>query len=268
MFSFFSKPVIPPTPPSLPAACADCIETTIPSIPGANPLEMIIRQFRSLEGKLRFDFGMMSLIINPLTGVQFLLDHLAMEARMLEAMVQLPGMPQLPPIPSIPSLVLPQAPNIGAEIASLEQLGISIIQGLEAEGMRYLFPPGGLIFSWEIWTSIQLRIPVLTRTIGAFGERTCICNCTGVQPPAATFEIPPGYKVIPPPVPAVPTVSAPVPNVSASVTLPPTPNLPATPNIPSAPTLPPTPNIPPTPTLPPTPGVPSTPTIPPLPRIK
>jgi hypothetical protein len=202
-------PSVLPPPPSLPAACANCLQITFPSIPGANFIQMAIQQFRSLEGMLRIDFGLTSIIINPLNQMRILLDHVALEARILLAEAHLPGMPQI----QMPHLQfgMPQMPNLGAEVATLEQLGIAIVQGLEAEGMRYLFPPGGLLFSWEMWTSIQLKIPVLTRLIGVFGERTCVCNCSGVHPPAAMFEIPPGYTVIPPSPPVqVPPVQVPL----------------------------------------------------------
>jgi hypothetical protein len=50
-----------------------------------------------------------------------------------------------------------------------------------------------------VWTSAKLQMPVLTRTIGSFGVRTCVCKCAPVEPPASLFEIPSGYTVIRPP---------------------------------------------------------------------
>lgn len=161
---------------------------------------MALQQFRSLEGKIRINFGTTSLIINPLTEVRILLDHLALTARILAGAAGPPGMPGIPPVPS-PSIGLAGELSLAGEAAQIVQLGKAIIEGLEVEGMRYLFPPGGPVLSWEVWTSIKLQLPVMTRTIGSFGERTCLCKCTPVQPPAAIFEIPPGYVVINPPVP-------------------------------------------------------------------
>ena len=161
-----------------------------------------LQHFRSLEGKLRFNFGTTSLIINPLTGVQILLNHLTMEARILAAAAA--GLASIPPLPHI-SIGMP--PGLSADIAKaaqIVQLGIAFIQGHEAQGMRYLFPPGGLITSWEVWTSIRLQIPVLTTTIGIFGVRTCACTLTATPPAPSMFEIPPGYTIIPPATPPLP----------------------------------------------------------------
>jgi hypothetical protein len=191
------KAATPPAPPSLPAACADCLQTTLPALAGMNPVQMALQQFRSAEGKIRINFGTTSLIINPLTQVRILLDHLVLTARILASAASPPG---LPPPPS-PSIELTGALSLAGEAAKIEQLGKAFIEGLEVEGMRYLFPPGGPVVSWEVWTSIKLQLPVMTRTIGNFGERTCICKCTPVQPPAEIFEIPAGYVVINPPVP-------------------------------------------------------------------
>jgi hypothetical protein len=187
--------VTPPAPPSLPAACADCLQTTLSALAGVNPIQMALQQFRSAEGKIRINFGTTSLIINPLTQVRILLDHLALTARILASAASPPG---IPPLPS-PSIGLTGELSLAGEAAQIVQLGKAFIEGLEVEGMRYLFPPGGPVFSWEVWTSIKLQLPVMTRTIGSFGERTCICKCTPIQPPAAIFEIPAGYVVINPP---------------------------------------------------------------------
>jgi hypothetical protein len=187
--------VTSPVPPPLPAACADCLETTRFAQIGAELVQMATQQFRSLEGKLRFNFGTTSMIVNPLAGVRILLDHVLMEARILLNAPTLPGMPAIPMV----AMGLEANLSLGAELAKMEQLGIAYIQGHEAQGMRYLFPPGGMLASWEVWISTSLKIPVLTRTIGTFGVRICNCKCVAVQPPAAMFEIPPGYKVIQPP---------------------------------------------------------------------
>jgi hypothetical protein len=192
---------LPLAPPPLPAACADCMQTTLPAQPGLNPIQLALQQFRSVEGKLRFNFGTMSLIINPLTELRILLNHLALEARILGGAPNLPGVPLMPLQP--PGGLAVGLPG-GLGLPLLEQLGIALIEGLEAEGMRYVFPPGGSIASWEVWTSIALRLPIMTRTIGGFGQQTCICRCTPVQPPASMFEIPPGYTVIQPPPPVPP----------------------------------------------------------------
>lgn len=157
-------------------------------------MQLAMQQFRSLEGKIRINFGTTSMIVNPLTQVRILLDHIALEARIILAGAAMPAVPALPSA----GIGLAAEFALQSAILKIEQLGIALIEGHEAIGMRYLFPPGGLIFSWEIWTSTTLQLPVLTRTIGSFGEKICACKCTPVPPPPSLFEIPPGYKVIRP----------------------------------------------------------------------
>ena len=236
----------PPAPPQLPAACADCIQTTLPALPGLNPEQLALQQFRSAEGKLRINFGTMSLIINPLTQLRILLNHPAFEARILSATPSLPGMPAI----ALPQFGLAMAglPSMPGQ-PNIQQLGKMFIEGLEAEGLRYVFPVGGLISSWEVWTSTKLQLPVLTRTIGSFGQKTCTCKCTPVQPPAAMFEIPPGYTVIQPPAPPTPSVPA-MPSIPQMPSAPQTPSLPSAPQMPSAPQTPSFPAIPNAPKLP------------------
>ena len=157
--------------------------------------------FRSAaDGRLRVDLGNTSIITDPATGERILLDHLAREATILIDEVPIPSEPDIPGLPGLPGIPavphLPTAPNV-------EALGMDIIEGLEVEGMRYVFPildplsPPSLI-SWEMWTSTKLQLPVLTRTVGSFGVRTCRCRCTPVEAPASTFQIPTGYTVIRP----------------------------------------------------------------------
>ena len=182
------------------AVCAECIETTLHAGPGALPLESAIKRFRAADGKLRIDFEKTSIITDPATGERILLDHLAREARILIDEVPIPAEPPVPNIPRLPSAPsLPTGPNVVT-------LGKDFIEGLEVEGMRYVFealdplsPPS--ITSWEVWTSTKLQMPVLTRTVGSFGVRTCICKCTPVEPPASMFQVPTGYTVIRPSLP-------------------------------------------------------------------
>jgi hypothetical protein len=174
--------------PTLVAACAECIEATL--VAGAQPLLNLIRQFRSLDGRLRVDFGNFSILTNPAALETIFLDHLAMEARIiLNKIPSLPGVaiPSIPGLPGIPGL--PPEPNLIA-------LGIAFVDGLEVEGMRYVFEALGAIGSWEQWISTKLQLPVFTKTVGSFGVRTCICKCVPLEPPAATFQIPTNYTVI------------------------------------------------------------------------
>jgi hypothetical protein len=184
--------------PSLPPACANCVETIQYAVPGAPPLQIPSQQFRSLEGKLRLDTGTTSLITDPATGERILLDHLALEARILTPAVQIPGTPAAPAIPSLPPAALAAIAGAAAAMgaAKSQNLGKAIMEGLEVVGMRYVFQPPNVLSSWEVWTSTKLQLPVMTQTIGTFGSRLCICKCTPMQPPATLFQIPPGYRVV------------------------------------------------------------------------
>src|SRR5580704_9496297 len=89
---------------------------------------------RATDGKLRIDYGDMSVISDPVAKLTIALDHLKQEARVIpmppgipQMPVQLPGMPQPPALPGIP--------------ANIEELGTRVIDGYEAIGKRYTFQP-------------------------------------------------------------------------------------------------------------------------------
>jgi hypothetical protein len=245
--------------------------------------------FRSLDGQFRIDTGNFSIINNPLANLRIILDHLAMEARILVS-PGMPGMPGVPPLPAGIAADLALAMAAAGAAAQLIQLGKSFIAGQAVQGIRYNFPaiPGASLTSWEQWTSIKLGLPVMTQTIGAFGQSIMMCGCTGIAPPPTMFQIPPGYNVInpsgaalppiasaPPVVPTLPVVpqipvsagfpilpavpSAPIPTMPNAPVMPSAPNLSATPQIPTLPSAPAAPvqNIPSTPTL--TPKIPKLP---------
>lgn len=202
-FSFFGTP----SPPSLPAACAQCVQTLVGAELGALPISSALQHFRSIEGMIRVDLGMISLISNPITGVRILLNHLTQEARMM-----IPPIPVLGCIPGLPgfALSIPSIPSVG--VANLVQLGKSIIEGELAVGVMHLFPaipglPLPTLASWEVWASSKLKMPLLTKAIGTFGLNTTICKCSAVAPPPALFQIPPGYTTVNPP--TVPSVNIP-----------------------------------------------------------
>ena len=66
----------------------------------------------------------------------------------------------------------------------------------------------------EVWTSTSHKLPVLTKTTGAFGEHITHCRYSTPQAPASTFEIPHDYTQIhPPAAPSVPNPSIKVPSI-------------------------------------------------------
>ena len=267
--------------PSLPAASAECVETVQFAQPGAILQQIPTRQFRSIEGKIRFDFGTSSLISDPSTQVRVLLDHVKLEARMLSA-PPLPALPGVPQTPQFPGFTVPPIPSESPGV-TMVNLGKATVEGLEAEGVRYLFqavdplrPPA--ISSWEVWTSTLLQLPVMTKTIGSFGQRINVCKCVAMQPPDSLFQ---GYTVVPfeppavPPVPSVPSVFArpPIPAMPSVPTMPSAPAMPSVPArpslpaMPSAPTLPSAPAVPSVPTMPSAPAMPSVPKLPSAPAL-
>jgi hypothetical protein len=162
-------------------------------MPGALPQQSPLSRFRAPDGRMRVDFGATSIIANPATGERILLDHLALVARILPGELRMPSV-ALPAFPGLPAAPGPS----GAMNA--EPLGMDVIDGLEVEGMRYVSQAlDSAITSWEVWTSTKLKMPVLTKTIGSFGVRTCICKCTPAAPPASLFQVPANYTVVRPP---------------------------------------------------------------------
>ena len=51
----------------------------------------------------------------------------------------------------------------------------------------------------EVWTSVKLKTPVLTKVTTAAGEHTTYCKPTlTAEHPPSVFQIPPGYTIKPP----------------------------------------------------------------------
>ena len=104
-----------------------------------------------------------------------------------QAMARMPPMPGKPPIPQMPGM--PQAPQ-PPQMPQAPQ------------------PPQPPTVA-EVWTSTQLKLPMLTKMSGPFGQQGCKCNIapTG-EPHPSLFQIPQGYKLpappAPPPVPQLP----------------------------------------------------------------
>lgn len=86
------------------------------------------------------------------------------------AMPQKPQMPQIPKMPGLPSLAAPPKPP---QLPKPTQPTIT-----------------------EVWTSVKLKTPVLTKVSSPAGEQTTYCKPTSAaEPHPSVFEIPPGYKL-------------------------------------------------------------------------
>jgi hypothetical protein len=93
----------------------------------------------------------------------------------------------------------------------------------------------------EVWTSVKLKTPVLTKVTTSAGEQTTYCKPTSLEEPhPSVFQIPPDYKIKPPTAPKLPTA----PKPPAAPKMPSAPKPPAAPKMPKAPKLPAAPKVP------------------------
>ena len=134
----------------------------------------------------------------------------------------LPGSEHVPAAPG-------QAPQV-----KVEDLGKSMIEGHEVEGKRFTLPPfsppakpamaqvkmpgapkppaapgapappkapklPSVPSVTEVWTSVKLKAPVLTKVTTSAGEQTTYCKPVSTDDPhPSVFQIPQGYKIKPP----------------------------------------------------------------------
>ena len=203
----------------------ECVTVMPPAAPGLAPPQSASRMVRSADGKIRSDTGQLSVITDPGSERTIMIDHLKKEARIFHMPQQPPGAPMFGP----PASGMPGAPP-GSEIQKVEELGKSMIDGLEVVGRRYTLPPAavpkppsipqapglpqrpGLPNApampqppapppvptvCEVWTSTKFQLPVLTKTTGSFGEQVRRCRyAEAAHPSDAVFDIPPGYNTI------------------------------------------------------------------------
>jgi hypothetical protein len=182
--------------------------------------------WRSSDGKFRLDTPKTSVITDPASQKAILLDHVKKEATIV---------PMQPPASGGAPPGSPQVPAQGqVQPAKVEDLGKSMIEGHEVEGKRFTLPP----FSppskpempkakmpgapkapaapgapappqapklptvpsvTEVWTSVKLKAPVLTKVATSAGEQTTYCKpVSGDEPHPSMFQIPQGYKIKPP----------------------------------------------------------------------
>jgi hypothetical protein len=207
---------------------------------------------------MRIDYGNLSVITNPAKLQMIVLDHVKQEFKVIPtapAVPQMkapsvPGMPGAPAIPTTPAMVV-------------KDLGIKMVQGIEVMGRQITLPPipgapsvpgmpakpglpaapaAALPMIAETWISTKLKMPVLSRITGSFGQQMCFCkNTVAGEPPPSSFQIPPNYKQAGlPQAPAPPSLpGAPMPQMSTpkapSMQMP---SAPPAPQMPSAPQIP------------------------------
>ncbi len=188
--------------------------------------------WRASDGKFRLDTPSTSVITDPASQKAILLDHVKKEATIVPMTPAASGSaPQ-----GSPQVLAAQgqAPQI-----KVEDLGKSMIEGHEVEGKRFTLPPfsppakpevpqvkmpGAPQVSapgapkppgapaapkapklppvpsvTEVWTSVKLKAPVLTKVTTSAGEQTTYCKPISTDDPhPSVFQIPQGYKIKPP----------------------------------------------------------------------
>ena len=100
---------------------------------------------------------------------------------------QLPQKPQMPQMPQISGMQKPALPGMP--------------QPPQAPAPPVPPPPPTVT---EVWTSTKLKLPVLTKTDGPFGQQMCQCKLSEMPPPPHLFQPPPDYKLVTPAPPAPP----------------------------------------------------------------
>jgi len=116
---------------------------------------------------------------------------------------QAPQAPQAPKAPQMPQMPkLPQLPK-GVKLPPLPKM---------PKPPQLPKPPQPTVT--EVWTSVKLKTPVLTKVTTGAGEQTTYCKPTSTaEPHPSLFEIPPGYKLKPPPEPKLKMPSVPKPTM-------------------------------------------------------
>ena len=128
-------PHFPPV--SLPPLTAECETTLHLAQPGTSAKQFASKLFRASDGKIRVDYGEMSVITNPLAQQTITLDHLRKEARMFPMPQE--AQPQSNPGGLPVTTLAADSSNVPAP-SNVEDLGMRIINGHAAEGKRFTFP--------------------------------------------------------------------------------------------------------------------------------
>jgi hypothetical protein len=132
------------------------------------------------------DLGKSMIDGHEVEGKRFTLPHLAPPAK--------------PPLPAMPGVKMP-----GANVPGLKMPGAPAVPGAPAapKPPGAPAPPSAALPKppsvTELWTSVKLKTPVLTKVTTPAGELTTYCKPTvTAEHPPSVFQIPPGYTVKPP----------------------------------------------------------------------
>ena len=220
------------TPPPAPPFCSDCGTKTQPSGGGA-PTQSASRMWRSSDGKFRLDTPSTSVINDPKSQQTILLDHLKKEATIIPMPRASSGGPS-PASPQIPA-AQGQAPPVKVEDLGKSMIEGHEVEGkrftlppftpppkpdmpqVKMPGVPQAAMPGApkapsgapsppqspklptIPSVTEVWSSVKLKVPVLTKVTTAAGEQTTYCKPVSTDDPhPSVFKIPQGYKIKPP----------------------------------------------------------------------
>jgi len=190
--------------------------------------------WRSSDGKFRFDTPSTSVINDPTSQKTILLDHLRKEATIVpmsavSSGTATPSSPQIPAAqgqaPSVKVEDLGKSMIEGHEVEGkrftlppftppakpdLPQMKMPAAPAAMPGAPKGPAPPGTpsapqapklapIPSVTEVWTSVKLKAPVLTKITTAAGEQTTYCKpVSGDDPHPSVFQIPQGYKIRPP----------------------------------------------------------------------
>lgn len=99
-----------------------------------------------------------------------------------------PAQPSPPAPPKMPQMKVPGAPSVP---------GAPAAPGSPKAPAAPKLPAAPSVA--EVWTSVKLKTPVLTKVTTPAGEQTTYCKPTSTdEPHPSVFQIPPGYKIKPP----------------------------------------------------------------------
>jgi hypothetical protein len=188
--------------------------------------------WRSSEGKTRIDTPQSSVISDPIAKQTIVLDHVKKEAIVIP--MPPPGSPVLPPGAPPGAVAALMPPNVQVEHLGVSTIEGHQVEGKrftlphvpappkpampappDKLAMPELAVPGAKAPATpampkppnapklpakpsvtELWTSVKLKTPVLTKVFTAAGEQTTYCKPqeTAEHPPSV-FQVPPGYKI-------------------------------------------------------------------------
>jgi len=195
--------------------------------------------WRSSDGKTRIDTPLSSVISDPAAQHTIVLDHVKKEASIIPmtppggtppSAPGAPGAPTAPPPPSVhvqdlgksmieghevegKRFTLPTPPPPPKPAMPAAKMPALKMPGVKMPGAPAAPKPSGAPAApaasapalpkppsvTELWTSVKLKTPVLTKVTTPAGELTTYCKPTlTAEHPPSVFQIPPGYSIKPP----------------------------------------------------------------------